>query len=268
MFESITSLQNDRIKNLVRLRDGGHRRRQGRFIIEGLREVARAIAAGFPVETLYFCDDLFRDEAAFTLLEDADNSGLEVVQLGAEAFNKVAFRQNPDGILASASVQNRDLNTFKPPQNCLLVILESAEKPGNIGAVMRSINAAGGDALILANTVSDPYNPQTIRSSQGAFFDLPFFQCSSEEAIAFLESNQIQSIITSPNGKEDFWSVDFCKASALVLGSEDRGLSDVWLDQERTFRLNMQGITDSLNLSAMAAVGLFEAVRQRSAQDF
>lgn len=268
MFESITSLQNDRIKNLVRLRDGGHRRRQGRFIIEGLREVTRALAAGFPLETLYFCDDLFRDEAAFALLEDTDHSGLEVVQLGTEAFNKVAFRQNPDGILASANMQTRDLSTFEPPKNCLLVILEAAEKPGNIGAVMRSINAAGGDALILANSVSDPYNPQTIRSSQGAFFDLPFFQCSSEEAIAFLEYHGIQPIITSPNGKENFWSVDFNMPSALVLGSEDRGLSTVWLNQKRTFKLNMQGITDSLNLSAMAAVGLFEAVRQRSAQDF
>ena len=264
MFESISSLQNDRVKNLVRLRDGTHRRRQSRFIIEGLREFERAAAAGWPIETLFYGEDFFKEEAAYELLESADKAGLEVVSLGKEAFAKVAFRQNPDGILATARQVSRALNTLSPEPKGLFVVLESVEKPGNLGAVFRTANAAGCDALILADSVCDPYNPQTIRSSQGAFFALPFFQASSLDVIAFLAHFDIQPIITSPSGTRNFWEADMRTASALVLGSEDKGLSPVWFQGQTVYSLPMRGLTDSLNLSAMAAIGLFEAVRQRS----
>lgn len=264
MFESITSLQNDRVKNLVRLRDGTHRRRQGRFIIEGLREFERASAAGWPVETLFFGEDFFKEETAYEVLDAAGQAGLEVVSLGKEAFAKVSFRQNPDGILATAHQVSRDLDSLTPTPQGLFVVLEAVEKPGNLGAVFRTANAAGCDALILADSVCDPYNPQTIRSSQGAFFALPFFQVSSPAAIAFLAKHGIRSIVTSPAGEHSFWEADLRPASALVLGSEDKGLSPLWFQDRCVYSLPMRGLTDSLNLSAMAAIGLFEAVRQRS----
>ncbi|MEY3000910.1 MAG: rRNA (guanosine-2-O-)-methyltransferase RlmB [Verrucomicrobiota bacterium] len=264
MFESITSLQNDRVKNLVRLRDGGHRRRQSRFIIEGCREFERATAAKWPIETLFFGEDYFRDEDAYRLLETAEQGGIELVRLGRDAFAKVAFRQNPDGILATARQLDRKLPEIIRKEDNLLVVLEGVEKPGNLGAVFRTANAAGCDALILADPVCDPYSPQAIRASQGAFFDLPFHQATSAEVIAFLTERAIQPIVTSPAGTISFWEADLRASCALVMGSEDKGLSEAWLDCSAAFFLPMRGLMDSLNLASMAAIGLFEAVRQRS----
>lgn len=264
MFETITSLQNDRVKNLVRLRDGSHRRRQSRFIIEGKREFERASAAHWPIETLFFGEDHFKEASAYDIIDIAAQTGIEVVSLGKEAFAKVAFRQNPDGIIATARPIPRDLATLPNRPDGLFAVLEAVEKPGNLGAVFRTANAAGCDALLLADSVCDPYNPQTIRSSQGAFFDLPFVEASTPAIMAFLTQRGIQTIVTSPDGTGSLWEADMRSATALVLGSEDKGLSPPWFQGQKAYALPMRGLTDSLNVSAMAAIGLFEAVRQRS----
>lgn len=263
MFETISSVQNPRVKNLVRLREGSHRRRQNKFLIEGFREISRARACSWPLETVFFCEDLFKDAEAFELIEQCEDAGVEIVRMSPEAFAKSAYRQGPDGLLATAHQVERTLDSLATTANSLLVVLEALEKPGNLGAIFRTANAAGADAIILTQTITDPYNPNVIRASQGAFFELPFYQTDNAEVILFLEERHIQPVLTSPAGEKRLWDADLRKPTALVFGSEDDGLSADWLNTFPACRLPMQGVTDSLNVAAMAAVSLFEAVRQR-----
>ncbi len=262
MFESISSVHNPRVKNLVRLRDGHHRRRQNRFLIEGFREIQRALLGQWPLEALFFCEELFKDPEAYDLLEAIPPS-CEILRLSPEAFRKSAFRQGPDGLLATAPQRLTPLDKLPLSPIPLLVVLEAVEKPGNIGAVFRTANAAGADALVLANPVTDPFNPNVIRASQGAFFELPFTQTTNNDLIPFLESRGIQPVPTSPDGDSIFWEAPLRGGTALLLGTEKTGLSADWLEGRRSYRLPMKGATDSLNLASTAAIALFEAVRQR-----
>jgi TrmH family RNA methyltransferase len=266
MFETISSVQNTRVKNLVRLREGSHRRRQGKFLIEGFREIKRALATGWPMETLFFCEELFKEDESFQLLEEAEDAGLELVKLTPEAFNKAAYRQGPDGLLATALQRDLPLAQLRLSANPLLIALEAIEKPGNIGAIFRTANAAGADALILTNPVTDPYNPNVIRASQGAFFEVPFCQVENADLMIFIEEHGIQPILTSPDGESLLWEADLKKPSLILLGSEEDGLSADWMKSYPACRLPMRGITDSLNVASMAAIAAFEAVRQRSTQ--
>lgn len=263
MAEVISSIQNPRVKNLVRLRDGNHRRRQSRFLIEGFREIQRAIRCKWPMETLFFCEELFKHGDSFDLVQDAEENGIELVQMSASAFAKSAYRQGPDGLLAVAIQSQRQLDELKLSENPLLVILEAIEKPGNLGAIFRTANAAGAEALILTETVTDPFNPNTVRSAQGAFFDLPFACSDNATVMEFLRNNRIQPVATSPAAEKLLWEVDLTGPTALVLGSEESGLSADWLETPRACKLPMQGVTDSLNVASTAAIALFEARRQR-----
>jgi TrmH family RNA methyltransferase len=263
MAEVISSIQNPRVKNLVRLRDGNHRRRQKRFIIEGFREIKRAIECDWPMETLFFCDDLFKHPDSFDLVQDAEDKGIEVVQMSENPFAKAAYRQGPDGLLAVAIQKQWSLEDLKLSASPLIVILESIEKPGNLGAIFRTANAAGAEALILTEAVTDPFNPNTVRSAQGAFFDLPFTCTDNASVFEFLQANNILPVVTSPDADKLLWEMDMRQPTAIVLGSEDNGLSSDWLDNFACCKLPMHGITDSLNVASTAAIALFEANRQR-----
>lgn len=263
MAEVISSIQNPRVKNLVRLREGNHRRRQGRFLIEGFREIQRAIRCDWPVETLFFCDDLFKHAESFDLVQDAEQAGIEVVQMSENAFAKSAYRQGPDGLLAVAVQKLRTLEELELSATPLIVVLEAIEKPGNLGAIFRTANAAGAEALILTETVTDPFNPNTVRSAQGAFFDLPFACSDNASVLNFLEKHKVVPVVTSPSADKLLWDTDMKGPTAIVLGSEDDGLSSDWLDNFTQCKLPMQGITDSLNVASTAAIALFEANRQR-----
>lgn len=263
MGEVISSVQNPRVKNLVRLREGNHRRRQDRFIIEGFREISRALQCGWPLETLFFCEQLFKHEDSFGLVQDAEDQGVEMVQLSEHAFTKAAYRQGPDGLLAVARQRLIELDELKLSDTPLVIILEAIEKPGNLGAIFRTANAAGAEALILTETVTDPFNPNTVRAAQGAFFDLPFACSDNATVLSFLEKHNIQAVVTSPSAEKLLWEMDMKGPTAVVLGSEDEGLSSDWLDTCPACKLPMQGITDSLNVASTAAIALFEANRQR-----
>lgn len=266
MFETISSVQNPRVKNLVRLREGSHRRRQGKFLVEGFREIQRALSTRWPMETLFFCEDLFKESDSYQLLEEAEDAGMEMVRMSADAFTKCAYRQGPDGLLATGLQKTNRLHELKLSKVPLLLGLESLEKPGNIGAIFRTASAAGVDALVLTNPVTDPYNPNVIRASQGAFFDVPFYLVENAELMLFMEEMGIQPILTSPAGKDLLWDQDLSKPTMLLLGSEENGLSPDWLDAYPACRLPMQGVTDSLNVAAMGAIATFEAIRQRENQ--
>ena len=263
MPEQISSVQNPRIKALVRLHEGSHRRRRERFLIEGHREVERALESEWPIESIFFCPEFFTDEAAFALIHTAEEKNIELIQLTEAPFQKASHRQGPDGLIAVGIQRQWTLGSIPLSTNPLLVVLEAIEKPGNLDAIFRTANAAGADALILAEAITDPFNPNTIRAAQGAFFQLPFASASNETVMAFLKERKITPIPTSPSGNTSLWDAPLSKPAALVFGAEDAGLSSAWLSSFTSYQLPMQGITDSLNVASMAAVSLFEAVRQR-----
>jgi TrmH family RNA methyltransferase len=262
----ITSPQNPRVKHLVRLRESSHRRRQERFLIEGTRELERALAARWPLESVYFCSALFHSESAFDLLHTIEESAAaELVELNEAAFRKAAFRQGPDGFLAVGIYQTTPLSDLALGDPPFLLVLEGIEKPGNLGAIVRSAHAAGVDGLILADAHTDPFNPNAIRAAQGASFHLPMAQADSAAVLQFLEEKGIQPVLTTPAAEHLLWDEDLSGPVALVLGAEDEGLSELWLHSAHVpVRLPMNGVTDSLNLAATAAIALFETVRQRT----
>ena len=266
MSELISSVHNPRVKNLVRLRSGSHRRRQERFLVEGYREISRAIARNWPVETLFFCPELFKAADSFDLVHLIEESNVEVVQMTANAFLKAAYREGADGLLSVCQQARRHLDDLVLGPNPLLVVVEAVEKPGNLGAIFRTADAAGADALIVTEAVADPYNPNCIRASQGALFSLPFCLTDNVSLMEFLERHRIGIIVTSPGSERLIWDADMSQPSAIVLGAEDTGLSRDWLDSYASFKLPMKGTTDSLNVASMASIALFEAVRQRTSQ--
>ena len=261
--EFVQSRQNPRVQNLARLRERSHRDETQRFLVEGRRELERAMARGV-IEEIYFCPEHFRDESSRIMIEGAAKGGLSVCQLAPAAFEKVTQRDGPDGLLGVARAWKVDLAdlTFSPAP--LLLVIESGEKPGNLGALLRSADAAGVDAVVVCDPVTDVFNPQVVRNSQGALFSVPVAMAGPEAARDFLQAKKISIIATSPDAKTEYWEVDLKTSAAVVVGGEKDGLTRFWLDAatERA-RIPMAGQADSLNVAAAATLVLFEAVRQR-----
>jgi len=261
----IHSRQNDQIKNLVKLRERKHRDRQACLLVEGLREIRHALDAGFQVDDLYYCPEFFPSDAHAELLTEVRHQRcLRLTRLSEEAYTKASLREGPDGLLAVAQQQANTLDRLKLPRQPLLLVLEGIEKPGNLGAILRSADGAGVDAVILVDCVLDLYNPNAIRSSQGLIFALPIASTSREKLDQWLDQNAIQIIAATPHTDKLHWQADYRPATALLLGSESNGLSDYWLEQATLkIRIPMAGRADSLNVAAATAVCLYEAARQR-----
>lgn len=264
-MELITSLQNPRIKALVRLHDGSHRRRQGLFLVEGRREVERAWAGGWKIETLYLCESEFTREDDAMASAALGAEGVELVQLAPEPFAKASHRESPDGWLAVVQAREVRLDALQLPPNPLLLVVERVEKPGNLGALLRTADAAGVAAVLVCDPVCDLHNPHAIRASQGAFFSRPVVVTDNTTARLWLEARGIRPVVTSPAASGAVWQTDLRGPVALAVGAEDTGLSSDWLDGECVaVSIPMQGLSDSLNVNVAAAVVLFEAVRQRT----
>lgn len=253
----ITSKTNPKIKNIIKLEKASERREQNRILIEGRREIERAVDCGFEVDTLFICQDIAKDGAAIT--------ARSVEEVSLEVFEKIAYREGSDGLLAVAIPKYADLQQFKPKKkNPLIIVLETVEKPGNLGAVMRTADAAGVDAVIIADPRTDLYNPNAIRASVGCIFSVPLFACSSEECIKWLKANNITIYCTYLKASIDYLDADFKKASAIVMGTEATGISQQWVDAaDQNIIIPMNGIADSLNVSVTTAIVTFEAIRQR-----
>ncbi len=253
----ITSKTNPKIKNLVRLQKAAERREQGRILIEGQREIERAQACGFQIEQLYVCEPLLR-----TPYINIEAATVETVT--EEVFDKIAYREGSDGLLAVAKPKYNKLDEFKPRKDALIIVLETVEKPGNLGAVMRTADAAGVDAVIIADPATDLFNPNAIRASIGCIFSVPVYACSTDECIAWLKKNGITIYCTYLRASIDYLDADFTKASALVMGTEATGISDAWVEAaDQNIIIPMRGIADSLNVSVTTAIVTFEAIRQR-----
>lgn len=254
----ITSKTNPKIKNVVKLQKSSERRAQNRIIIEGRREIERALACGFVIDTLFICNEIFEGENIIDIKADF------VEEVSLEVFEKIAYREGSDGLLAVAVPKYADLKDFKPKENPLIVVLETVEKPGNLGAVMRTADAADVDAVIIADPRTDLYNPNAIRASIGTIFSVPLFACSSEECIKWLKDNGIKIYCTYLKASIDYLEADFRTPSAIVMGTEATGISDVWVNAaDQNLIIPMKGIADSLNVSVTTAIMVFEAMRQR-----
>jgi RNA methyltransferase, TrmH family len=260
----ITSMQNERVKDLVRLRERRHRDRTGRFIIEGFREITRAVDAGLAIETIYICPDLFLGTNEPALIGRLDSIGTEVVELAAEPFRKASYRDRPEGLLAVAPQFPTGFDALSPGDSPLILVAEAIEKPGNLGTMLRTADAAGADAVIVADPTTDPFNPNVVRASTGTLFTVPLAIGSTAETIAWLRHNAIRKVATTPDTDTLIWDADLRGPVAIVVGAEQYGLTDAWIDAADVgVRIPMAGMADSLNAAMAAGLALFEAVRQR-----
>jgi len=262
----IQSRQNEQVKNLVKLRERKHRDRQERFLIEGLRELTHAQKAGIAIETVYFCPEFFPDEGHSQWIDQIRREGnWDLTRMSADAFSKAAYREGPDGLIAIAKQEGSSLYEFDLPEKPLLLVLEGLEKPGNLGAILRSADGAGADAVILVDCVLDIYNPNAIRSSQGMIFALPILVADRKQLDSWLSDNQFQIVATTPDTDDLHWNVAYTRPTALLFGIESDGLEPYWLERaDKKIRIPTAGQADSLNVAAAAAVCLYEARRQRS----
>jgi len=255
MAEQLTSLQNPKIKDIVSLETKSRERNaRGLFVVEGRREISRAIASGFePVEMFFNSEEMEFAEVPCQKYEVTD-----------KLYEKIAYREGTEGVIAVFKAKKNSLTGLKLSQSPLLLVLESVEKPGNLGAVLRTADAAGVDAVIVCDPLTDLYNPNLIRASMGAAFSVPVVACSSQEACKWLEFNGISIITAQLQDSVLYYDTDMKGPVAIVFGTEDKGLSDFWREHSKArIRIPMAGLMDSLNVSVSAAILCFEAVRQR-----
>ena len=277
--ESITSAQNPKIKNLLLLQEKSKaRREQGLFVVEGRRELEHCLEAGFQVRTLFICPELAGNEAlsgAFARIgsrsdaEERVSSPAQhplIIEIPESLYRKVAYRESTEGIIAEVECKERRLEDLELSERPLVMVLESVEKPGNLGAVLRSADAARADAVIVCDPLTDLYNPNLIRASLGGIFTVPTVAASSEEAIAWLKARGIRILTAQLQDSSWYYDIDMTVGTALVMGTESTGLTDIWRRAaDAHIRIPMLGRLDSLNVSVSAAILLFEAVRQRNA---
>lgn len=263
----ITSRQNPRVKQVARLRAGRERQRTGRFIIDGAREILRALQAGIvPIET-FICDTCADSSECRQAIQRIERNPAEVFRVSPDVFAKLAYGERDDGVIVVAKTPQRDLNALTLPRNPLIAVLEGIEKPGNVGAILRSADAAGVDAVIVADGGTDLFNPNTIRASLGTVFQPNVCVATVAESVTWLRERAIAIYATRPDADLLYTAIDLRGGTAIVLGSEAHGLSNAWRAAGIIpLRLPMHGIADSLNVSTTAAVLFYEALRQRTGQ--
>jgi len=263
--QAITSTANPEVKALYALRKRSERDERGLFLIEGYRAVTRALEVGFKLETLYYSPEWYLGENEAAVVEQAHAAGVKTVRLGQEALAKAAYRDRPEGLLAVGRQWHTTLEGLKLSQNPFLIVVEAIEKPGNLGTILRSADATGADAVIVCDPVTDLFNPNVVRASTGVMFKTPTIITSSPDAIKFLEQNNIQSVAAVVQATKLYTSVDYTRPTAVIMGSEQFGLSSAWQQAAtRPVRLPMLGLADSLNVSAATVVLAYEVLRQRS----
>ncbi|OVE76209.1 rRNA methyltransferase [bacterium E08(2017)] len=261
----ISSLQNQRVKDIVRLRQRSHRDDSAKVIIEGTREIQMALNNGVNPDEIYFCNDFIDSEADQQVIEQCRAHGAQLYECTKSVLEKIAYRDQPQGLLAIAPAISKQLQSFSPPTECLIVIAEAIEKPGNLGAILRTCDAAGVDAVILCDKCTDINNPNVIRASTGTVFSVPVFEATSQETIEWLEEHSVKTISATPSGNKIYSEINMTGPTAVVVGAEKPGLSELWLSKTDDLAvIPMKGQADSLNVSQATTILLYEALRQRS----
>lgn len=263
MHKLISSLQNPATKKLLQLQEKSRtRKREGLFVIEGRREIGLALKGGFHIQEVYYNESLISSQEVQNILKGRKT---EIVELSSEVYEKVAYRGSTEGVMVVAQTKNLSLqNVDLYHTNPLILVAEAPEKPGNIGALLRTADAAAVDAVFIANPRTDMFNPNIIRSSVGCVFTTQIATGSTSEVIAFLKERNIAIFGAALQASVPYDSVDYKKASAIVVGTEATGLSKKWLENTtHNIVIPMQGEIDSMNVSVAAGILVFEANRQR-----
>ena len=272
----ITSPQNPKIKHIALLQQkSAERRKSGLFVVEGQRELGHCLAAGYDIDSIYVLDSqydsLFSGDAARAMVDADGNVSLgdiynkvKVNTVTPQVYEKIAYRGSTEGILAVVKTKQHTLAGLKMSDTPLVIVLERVEKPGNLGAILRTADAAGVDAVLVCDPLTDLYNPNLIRSAIGAIFTVPVATCTSEECIAYLKDNGIKILTAQLQDSRLYYDQDMTAATAIVMGTESTGLTDIWRNAaDAHIRIPMLGKLDSLNVSVSTAVLVYEAVRQR-----
>ncbi len=260
----LTSLQNPKIKSVVKLRERRHRDLQGLMLIEGVRELALALNNNVKLESVFYCERYFNNNTELTLIKHAQKNGATLIEVDKKVFQKIVYKEHPDGLLAVACQPKLSIQNLVIGKYPLLVVVVGIEKPGNLGAILRSADAAGVDGVIVCDQCTDIYNPNVVRSSIGTIFSMQVATGSSQEAIHWLKEKEILTVAASPGATNAYTNIDFRTPVAIILGSEQLGLSDEWLKMvDKQACIPMHGQADSLNVATSTTVLLYEAIRQR-----
>ncbi len=260
-MKQISSAQNPLVKHLVQLQEKAKARRQsGTFLIEGQREIELARKGGYEIDTVLFMEGMLTEPQVRTLA----GRQAELIEISREVYQKLAYRDTTEGIIAVAKSKNLTLDDLELGDNPLILIAEATEKPGNIGAMLRTADAANLDAVIIANPKGDLYNPNIVRSSVGCLFTNNIATGTTEEVIAFLKSKNINIYCATLQDSAQYHTQDYTQPAALVVGTEATGLTEAWRTAStKNINIPMQGAIDSMNVSVAAAILIFEAKRQR-----
>ena len=264
----ITSLQNPRIKDLVRLRDRRGRDHDQKLLIEGYRELLRALDAGYPIAELYVCPACFQGANEPALIERGRAAGAQVFETTEPVFGKIAYRERPEGLIGVGPQIHRGLADLALPDGkpALLLVAEAIEKPGNLGTMLRSADATAVTGLIVCDSCTDIFNPNVVRASTGTLFTVPLAEADPDATIAWLRQHGIRILAATPHARVCFTDADLTVPVAIVVGTEQYGLSPRWLEAcDLPVRIPMLGRADSLNVATATALLLYEAVRQRQA---
>jgi len=263
-IHQISSTQNPQIKNLILLAGKSRfRKEQNLFIIEGAREIERAKKCGYRFDSCYFCPQILTSESKEILEKHLKD--IRMVEVSPPVYSKISYRENIDGMVVTAYMRELLLQDLQLKEQPLILVLESVEKPGNLGAILRTADAAGMDAVIICDPKTDLYNPNVVRSSLGCLFSNQVVICESKDAIAYLKNRKIKIFAAALQNSEIYFRHNFIGSTAYIMGSEANGLSEIWRKEaDAIIQIPMAGIADSLNVSVSAAVLMFEAVRQRS----
>jgi TrmH family RNA methyltransferase len=261
----ITSIQNPRVKALLRLHQRRGRGREGLFAVEGLREIERALEGGIEPADAFYCPDVDPAGEAAGALERLAASGAEVVEVSPRVYEKIAYRGSSGGLMATARRPDTSLERLSLPDDPLIVVVDGVEKPGNYGAVFRSADGAGADAVIVTSAGTDLFGPNVIRASLGTVFTVPAAEADAAEALGWLRGRSVRVVVALPGATVPYTKTDLRGGVAVVVGSEDTGVGAGWIEAaDERVGIPMLGRADSLNVSVSAAIILYEALRQRS----
>lgn len=260
----ITSLQNPKIKYAASLRESRQRKKDRLMLVEGRDEIAMALESGAKPQTLFYCPEFFGEGDPASLLKQVTQSGAEMLEVNKRVFEKIAYRENPDGWLAIFPSIHTTLDDLKLGKCPLIVVVESVEKPGNLGAILRTSDAANVDAVLICDPKIDLGNPNVLRTSRGTLFTLPIVLAKSDEAFGWLKAHGIKTVAATPEGSTLYTEANLRQPIAIIVGTEKDGLSALWRDSaDIKARVPMFGKINSLNVSVSTALFIYEAVRQR-----
>jgi len=261
---NITSLQNPKVKDILHLRDKSTRDETGLFLIEGYRELFRAVQSSWAMDSLFICPELFLGSNENALIQEISKTA-KVFSCDKKVFQKISYRDRPDGLLAIAPQRKLCLDDLSHSQAPFYVIAEAIEKPGNLGTILRSADAAGADGLIVVDPCTDIFNPNVVRASVGTLFTIPVVTVTSAEALSWLNAKGISVLAATPHAVLSYTEVDLKQPVAIALGTEQLGLSSLWMEQANLqVKIPMFGIADSLNVAMATTLLLYETRRQRS----